>query len=115
MNSLEKVTAATFGDRVSESDQPVLVEFTTSGCPACHAARPMLERLATEFDGRARIVEVNVEEEQELGTLFRIRSVPTLAFFKNGAFVDGVVGAPPAGVLRRKLDQLTSAFCAPRG
>jgi thioredoxin 1 len=114
MQSLEKVTADTFEDRVMASELPVLVEFTTSGCPACHAARPVLERLAEEFDGRARVVEVNVEEEQELGGAFQIRAVPTLAFFKSGEFVDGVMGAPPAAVLRRKLEQL-SGSCAPRG
>ena len=114
MSSLEKVTVATFEDQVLASEQPVLVEFTTSGCPACHAARPALERLAEEFDGRAKVVEVNVEEEQQLGQLFQIRSVPTLVFFKNGEFVDGVIGAPPAPVLRRRLDELSTS-CAPKG
>src|SRR5689334_12024128 len=104
MQRLETVTTATFEDRVLGSEVPVLVQFTTSGCPACHAARPVLEGLAGEFEGRARIVEVNVEEEQDLGGLFQIRAVPTLAFFKNGEFVDGVLGAPPAAILRRKLD-----------
>jgi thioredoxin 1 len=114
MGPLEKVTANTFEDRVLGSELPVLVEFSTSRCPACHAARPVLENLAEEFDGRARIVEVNVEEEQELGSAFQIRAVPTLAFFKNGEFVDGVMGAPPTAILRRKLEQL-SVSCAPKG
>jgi thioredoxin-like negative regulator of GroEL len=85
------------------------VEFTTSICPACHAARPTLERLADEFKGRLTVVEVNVEEERELGAFFQIRSVPTLAFFKDGRFVDGVLGAPPVAILRRRLDQLTGS------
>jgi len=114
MQRLEKVTADTFEERVLGSDVPVLVEFSTSRCPACHAARPLLEGLAEEFDGRARIVEVNVEEEQDLGGAFQIRAVPTLAFFKNGEFVDGARGAPPAALLRRKLERLSES-CAPRG
>lgn len=114
MDRLEKVTAGTFEEKVLGSDLPVLVEFSTPTCPACIAARPMLERLAEEFDGRARVVEVNVEEEQELGALFQIRAVPTLAFFKDGEFVDGTLGAAPAAVLRRKLEQL-SGSPAPRG
>jgi thioredoxin 1 len=114
MQRLDKVTTDTFGDQVLGSELPVLVEFTTSGCPACHAARPALESLAEEFDGRARIVEVNVEEERELGGLFQIRAVPTLAFFKNGEFVDGVVGAPAPAVLRRRLDEITETY-TPRG
>lgn len=114
MGRLEKVTSETFEERVLGADLPVLVEFSTSSCPACHAARPLLENLAEEFEGRARIVEVNVQEEQELGAAIRIRAVPTLAFFKNGEFVDGVMGAPPAAILRRKLEQLSES-CAPRG
>jgi len=114
MGPLEKVTADTFEEEVLGSELPVLVEFSTTGCPACHAARPLLENLAEEFDGRARIVEVNVEEEQALSGLFQIRAVPTLAFFKNGEFVDGVRGAPPAAILRRKLERLSES-CAPTG
>jgi thioredoxin 1 len=114
MGRLERVTSDTFEDRVLGSDVPVLVEFTTSGCPACRAARPLLESLAEEFDGRARVVEVNVEEEQDLGGVFQIRAVPTLAFFRNGEFVDGTVGVPPAAILRRTLDRFSES-CAPRG
>jgi|KBSSwiStaDraftv2_1062776.scaffolds.fasta_scaffold762286_1 thioredoxin 1 len=114
MQRLEKVTADTFEDRVLGSDVPVLVEFSTSACPACRTARPLLEMLAEEFNDRARIVEVNVDEEQDLGGLFQIRAVPTLAFFRNGEFVDGVMGAPPAAILRRKLEQLSEP-CTPRG
>jgi thioredoxin-like negative regulator of GroEL len=114
MSRLEKVTTESFAKKVFGSDQPVLVEFSTSRCPACHAVRPLLESLAEEFDGRARIFEVNVEEEQELGAAFQIRAVPTLAFFKNGEFVDGAMGAPPAPILRRKLERLSES-CAPRG
>ena len=114
MGRLEKITSETFEDRVLGSDLPVLVEFSTSSCPACHAARPLLESLAEEFEGRARIVEANVEEDQDLGTAFQIRAVPTLVFFKSGKFVDGVMGAPPAAILRRKLEQLSES-CAPRG
>ena len=114
MGPLERITADTFEEKVLGSDLPVLVEFSSSRCPACRAARPLLENLAEEFDGRARIVEVNVEEERQLGGAFQIRAVPTLAFFKNGEFVDGVRGAPPAAILRRKLEQL-SGSCAPKG
>ena len=114
MGRLEKVTTESFEERVLGADLPVLVEFSTSSCPACHAARPLLGNLAEEFEGRARIVEVNVQEEQELGAAFQIRAVPTLAFFKNGEFVDGVMGAPPTAILRRRLERLSES-CAPRG
>ena len=114
MSLLEKVTVETFEDRVLASEQPVLVEFTTSRCPACHAARPALERLADEFEGRATVVEINVEEEPQLGQLFQIRAVPTLVFFKNAEVVDGVVGAPPSAVLQRKLEELSES-CSPKG
>jgi thioredoxin 1 len=114
MSALEKITTETFEDRVIGSEQPVLVEFSTSRCPACHAVKPTLERLAVDYAGRARVVEVNIEEEPALGQFFRIRAVPTLVFFKNGEPVDGVVGAPAASVLRRKLEDLGSC-CSPDG
>jgi thioredoxin 1 len=114
MGHLEKITAESFEQRVLGADLPVLVEFSTSSCPACHAARPLLESLAEEFEGRATIVEVNVQEELELGDAFHIRGVPTLAFFKNGEFVDGTMGVPPAGILRRRLESISES-CAPRG
>jgi thioredoxin 1 len=114
MSRLEKVTKESFEEKVLGSDEPVLVEFSTSRCPACRAVQPLLENLAEEFDGRARIFEVNVEEDQDLGAAFQIRAVPTLIFFKNGEFADGVMGAPPAAILRRKLEQLCGS-CAPRG
>lgn len=114
MSPLEKVTVETFEDRVIGSEQPVLVVFSTSRCPACHAAKPTLERLAEDYVGRARVLEVNVEEEPALGQFFRIRAVPTLVFFKGGEPVDGVVGAPSGSVLRRKLEDLTSC-CSPGG
>jgi len=107
MSTLEKVTTETFEDRVIGSEQPVLVEFSTSRCPACHAAKPMLERLAQEYSGRTRVVEVNIEEEPALGQFFRIRAVPTLVFFKNGEPVEGLIGAPTVSVLRRKLENLS--------
>lgn len=114
MSRLEQVTAANFEDRVLGADVPVLVEFTTSTCPACHAAEPTLEGLAEEFEGRARILEANVEGQPGLGKLFQIQAVPTLVFFKDGAVSEGMVGAAPASVLRRKLDRL-SGSCAPKG
>lgn len=114
MGPLEKVTTGTFEEKVLSSELPVLVEFSTTTCPACISARPVLERLADEFEGRARVFEVNVQEEQELGSAFQIRAVPTLAFFKDGAFVDGTMGALPAAILRRKLEQLSGSV-SPKG
>lgn len=114
MRGIDKVTTDSFEEEVIGAKEPVLVEFTASGCPACHAARPVLEQLAAEYEGRAKIVEVNVEEEELLGSLFQIRAVPTLAFFKEGEMVNGMVGAPAPFVIRRALDQLVGS-CAPQG
>ena len=114
MRRLEQVTAATFEERVLGADVPVLVEFTTSTCPACHAAAPAMEKLAEEFEGRALVLEATLEKEPGLGRLFQIQAVPTLVFFKDGAVAEGMVGAAPASVLRRKLERL-SGSCAPKG
>jgi thioredoxin 1 len=114
MRPLEKITAGTFRREVLQAEEPVLVEFMTSTCPACRAFRPVLECLADEFAGRARVVEANVEEEEELGQGFRISAVPTLVLFRGGRIEDEWRGAPPVKDLRRELEGLTGS-CAPRG
>lgn len=106
MKTLEDVTTGTFRQKVLESEVPVLVEFYTPWCPGCRAVRPVLESLAGEFEGKARIVQVNVEDEPLLGREYVITAVPTLAFFKGGLLRGMIQGGRPAPVLREALQEL---------
>lgn len=109
MKKLDHVTTDAFAREVLGSGVPVVVEFYTTWCPGCRAVEPVLEGLAGEFEGRAKIVKVNVEEEPLVAEEYQITAVPTLAFFKDGALQGGFRGARPEPVLRQALEQLTGA------
>jgi thioredoxin 1 len=66
---------------------------------------PIVEELATEYAGKARVVKVNTDENQEISQAYGIMSIPTLAIFKGGKVVDGVIGAAPKHMLKELLDK----------
>jgi thioredoxin 1 len=99
-------TDQNFKVEVLESGQPVLVDFWAEWCGPCRMIAPAVEELAREFEGRAKIVKVNVDEQQELAMQYGIRSIPTLLFFQAGKVVDQIVGAAPKNTLSSKLTNL---------
>lgn len=104
MADIQKVTQATFKEVVTESDKPVLVDFWAEWCRPCHMMNPALEELAAEFDGKAVIAKVNVDEERGLGAMFQIMSIPALFIFKDGEKVEEFVGVQPKDTLKAKLE-----------
>ncbi len=102
-------TDATFADEVLASDQPVLVDFWAEWCPPCHRMAPMLDELAAEYDGRARVVKVDVDANPATARAYGILSLPTLSVFRGGQVVSQVVGAQPAARLRAQLDLALAA------
>ncbi|QFQ03431.1 Thioredoxin-1 [Corynebacterium urogenitale] len=104
MADIQKVTQATFKEVVTESDKPVLVDFWAEWCRPCHMMNPALEELAEEFDGKAVIAKVNVDEERGLGAMFQIMSIPALFIFKDGEKVEEFVGVQPKDTLKAKLE-----------
>lgn len=91
-------------EEVIKSDQPVLVDFWAEWCGPCKMIAPVVEELATEYDGKAVIGKVDVDSNPEVSAKFGIRSIPTLLVFKNGEIVDKQIGAVPKNVLSQKLD-----------
>lgn len=83
-----------------------LVDFWAPWCGPCRMLSPVIDKLAEEFNGKAKVCKVNTDEQEELSAQFGIRSIPTMLFFKDGAVVDQMVGATSEQVLKDKLNSL---------
>ncbi len=103
MANTVEITDSNFEEIIS-SEKPVLVDFWAEWCGPCKMIGPVVEELAGDYDGKAVIGKVNVDENPTVSAKFGIRSIPTLLVFKGGEIVDKQIGAVPKGVLAQKLD-----------
>ena len=87
------VTKDTFDHEVLKSESPVMVDFWAPWCGPCRMVGPIMEELAADFAGKAKVCKINVDEEQDLAAQFRVMTIPTVCVFKNGEIVDKSIGA----------------------
>ena len=94
-----------FDTEVVSSDVPVLVDFWAPWCGPCKMIGPIVEELAGEYDGKAKVGKVNVDDNQELAGKFGIRGIPTVMLFKGGEVVGSFVGLRPKEDLAKAIDE----------
>ena len=97
-------TDSNFDAEVLKSDKPVLVDFWAEWCGPCRMVGPVVEELAGEYEGVAKIGKVDVDTNPQVSMQYGIRSIPSLLVFKNGQVVDQIVGAVPKSYLKKALD-----------
>lgn len=102
------VTDNDFESQVIKSDVPVVVDFWAPWCPPCRQIAPILEELATEYDGKLKIAKVNIDEDGRYAGKYGIQAIPTLLVFKDGELVDTLMGARPKSAFRTAFDQVVS-------
>lgn len=102
MGKTMELTDSNF-DQVINSEKPVLVDFWAEWCGPCKMIGPVVEELAGDYEGKAVVAKLNVDENPQVTARFGVRSIPTLLVFKNGQVVDKQVGAVPKSVLSQKL------------
>ena len=100
----ETVDASTFNDLLT-SDLPVLVDFWAPWCGPCRALAPVIDELASEFDGKLKVAKVNVDENQDLAMQYGVMSIPTLVMLKRGEEVHRMVGASPKPKLMQEVER----------
>ena len=101
-----KSTEADFQTEVLESEIPVVVDFYADWCGPCKMMSPVLEALSTELDGKVKIGKINVDENPDLASEYRVMSIPNFVLFKNGQAVDQVIGAVPKAQMMDKIQAL---------
>ncbi len=100
------VTEQNFDQEVLKSELPVMLDFWAVWCGPCKVLSPIVEELASDFQGKLKVGKVNVDENNSLAMQFGVMSIPTLKFFKNGNVVGEIVGAAPKNLIEAQIQKI---------
>lgn len=101
----QQVTDADFSQEVGQHDGLAIVDFWATWCGPCQIIAPVIEQLAQEYEGRLKVVKLDVDGNQRTAMDYNVRSIPSVLFFKDGQHVDTVVGAVPKAYLVEKIEE----------
>lgn len=99
------VTDTNFEAEIEGSEGLAMVDFWATWCGPCRMVAPVVEQLASEYEGKLKVGKLDVDANQQTAMRYNIRSIPSILFFKDGKHVDTVVGAVPKPMLERKIEE----------
>ena len=104
--AVAEVTDSTFEESVLKSDQPVMVDFWATWCNPCRALAPVVDQIAQDYNGRAKVYKMDVDRNNATPMRYGVRGIPTLLIFKDGKVQDQIVGNVPKDKIQKALDKL---------
>ena len=104
MANVHEVSDVSFDQEVLKSEIPVLIDFWAPWCGPCKAIAPVVEQLSAEYDGKLKVVKMNVDDNPQTPSKYGVRGIPNLLIFKGGQVADQIVGAVPKGHLVKAID-----------
>lgn len=102
----QEINDGNFEELVIKSGKAVMIDFWAEWCGPCRMIAPIVDEMSKDFDGKAIIGKVNVDENPGITAKLKIRNIPTLLFYKNGVEVDKIVGAASKSAITEKLNSL---------
>ena len=104
--NVDEISDDSFDASVLQSEVPVIVDFWAPWCGPCKSIAPILEELSQEYDGKVKIVKLNVDDNPNTPTKYSVRGIPNFVFFKGGEVVEQIVGAVPKDQLSAAIDKV---------
>jgi thioredoxin 1 len=105
VSNVAEVNDGSFDQEVLRSEVPVLIDFWAPWCGPCKAISPVVEELAGEYEGRLKVMKMNVDDNPQTPSRYGVRGIPNLIVFKDGQVADQIVGAVPKGHLVKAIDR----------
>ena len=103
MGAIQEISDSTFDKEVLQSTTPVLIDFWAPWCGPCRAIAPVVEELAKEYDGKLKVVKMNVDDNPQTPSRYGVRGIPNLIVFKGGKVAEQIVGAVPKSRLAQAI------------